>query len=145
MGKLWEDCFDEQGYYRTGDGGYIDDRGRLYWEDRLTDIIKCGGANISPEEVDTVIAGFPSVKRSQTLGVPDDLLGETIVSCIVPVADTELDSDTLRTHLKRELASYKLPRTILYFSDHEHPLTANEKVKIAELRQLVEARLKNNL
>ncbi len=127
LGKLWEDCFDEQGYYRTGDGGYVDDQGRLYWEGRLTDIIKCGGANVSPEEVDTVIAGFPGVKRTQTLGVPDDLLGETIVSCIVPVADAELDSDTLRTHLKQELASYKLPRTILYFSDDEYPSRPTRK------------------
>ena len=84
LGKTPEECFDEEGFYRTGDCGYLDAEGRFYWEGRLTEMIKTGGANVAPLEVDTVIARFPGVKRSQTVGVPDELLGEMVVSCVVP-------------------------------------------------------------
>ena len=72
LGKTPEQTFDDEGYFCTGDGGYVDEEGRLFWEGRLNDIIKTGGANVSPEEVDAAIANYPGVKRSQTVGVPHD-------------------------------------------------------------------------
>ena len=85
LGKAPEDCFDGEGFFCTNDGGYVDAHGRFFWEGRLNDMIKTGGANVSPEEVDAVIARFPGVKRTQTVGVPDELLGEMVVACIVPL------------------------------------------------------------
>src|SRR5690625_7897545 len=74
---------DAEGFFPTGDGGYLDDQGRLYWQGRLTDIIKTGGANVSPREVDDVLATHPDVKITQTVGVAHATLGETVVACIV--------------------------------------------------------------
>lgn len=54
--------FDDDGFFRTGDGGFIDDSGRLHWHGRLNDIIKTGGANVSPLEINSVLAGYPGVK-----------------------------------------------------------------------------------
>jgi fatty-acyl-CoA synthase len=104
-------------------------------------MIKTGGANVAPLEVDEAIIKFPGVKRSQTVGVPDDLLGEMVVSCIVPVDGTELAADEIVAFLKRDLASFKLPKRILFFTDADYALTGNEKIQTGKLRELAVARL----
>jgi non-ribosomal peptide synthetase component E (peptide arylation enzyme) len=141
LGKAPEECFDAEGFYCTGDGGRVDADGRFFWEGRLTDMIKTGGANVAPEEVDAVIANYPGVKRSQTVGVPDDLLGEMVVTCIVPVDGAAIDDTALTAHLKTQLASFKVPRRILFFTDDEFALTGNEKIKSADVRALAIARI----
>jgi fatty-acyl-CoA synthase len=141
IGKTTEETFDEDGYFCTGDGGYVDDDGRLYWEGRLNDIIKTGGANVSPEEVDSAIANYPGVKRSQTVGVPHETLSEMVVSCIVPVDGATLDEGELIAYLKEHLASFKVPRHILLFTEDDFALTGNEKAKAAEIRQRAARRL----
>lgn len=83
-----------------------------------------------------MIARFPGVKRTQTVGVPDDLLGEMVVSCIVPVDGGELDDAEIAAFLKREIASFKIPRRILFFTDAEYALTGNEKIKASTVREL---------
>jgi len=141
IGKTLEEAFDDEGYYRTGDGGYVDREGRLYWEGRLTAMIKTGGANVSPEEVDDSIAKFPGVKRTQTVGVPHPTLSEMVVSCIVPVTGAALLEESIVAFLKERLASFKIPRKILFFREEEFALTGNEKIKTGEVRQLACKRL----
>jgi acyl-CoA synthetase (AMP-forming)/AMP-acid ligase II len=141
LGKSTDQCFDSEGYYRTGDGGHVDDEGRFFWAGRLTDIIKTGGANVSPEEVDSVIAAFPGVKRAQTVGVPDDLLGELVVSCIVPVEGAQFDETALLAYLKSKLAAFKAPRRVLVFAESEFEMTGNEKAKPNAIRARAMARL----
>ena len=110
---------DEDGFFATGDGGYIDERGRLFFEGRLTDIIKTGGANVSPLEIDSVAATHPGVGLARTVGVPHDTLGESVVMCVVPHEGTVLDEATIRDFLKQRLASYKVPRRVLFFRDED--------------------------
>lgn len=141
LGKTVEETFDDEGYFCTGDGGYVDAQGRLYWEGRLNDIIKTGGANVSPEEVDAAIASYPGVKRVQTVGVPHDTLSEMVVSCIVAIDGGSLDEAAIIAHLKATLASYKIPRRVLFFEESEFALTGNEKIKGAEIRKLACKRL----
>ncbi len=141
IGKSPEETFDGEGYFCTGDGGYVDAEGRLFWEGRLNAIIKTGGANVSPEEVDAAIAGYPGVKRTQTVGVPHETLSEMVVSCIVPIDGAVLEEDAIVAYLKQSLASYKLPRRVLFFREEEFALTGNEKIKTAEIRQLATRRL----
>jgi fatty-acyl-CoA synthase len=143
LGKTLEQCFDEKGYYRTGDGGYVDAKGRLYWEGRLSDIIKTGGANVSPVEIDAAIAAIPGVKVTQTVGVPDDLLGEVVVSCIVPQDSASFDEAAIRGALKSQLASYKIPRRVLFFSAEEMPMAGSAKIKSGAVRELAAKRLQN--
>jgi fatty-acyl-CoA synthase len=141
LGKTPEQSFDDQGYFCTGDGGYVDKEGRLFWEGRLNDIIKTGGANVSPEEVDAAISNYPRVKRSQTVGIPDALLGEMVVSCIVPVDGETLDESEIISYLKECLARFKIPRRVLFFREEDFALTGNEKIKASEIRQLASKRL----
>ncbi|MBK6276908.1 MAG: acyl--CoA ligase [Gammaproteobacteria bacterium] len=141
IGKSIEETFDDEGFFCTGDGGYVDEQGRLFWEGRLTEMIKTGGANVSPIEIDAVIATFPGVKITQTVGVPHELLGEMVVSCIVAQDGTTLDAGALTRFLKERLASFKVPREILFFREEELAVTGSGKVKFRILRDIAARRL----
>ena len=141
LGKAPEDCFDAEGFYHTGDGGYIDEEGRFFWSGRLTDMIKTGGANVAPLEVDEVIARYPGVKRTQTVGVPDRLMGELVVACVVPVDGAILEEEAMRAFVRQSVASFKVPRRVLFFTDADYALTGNEKIKTSDLRALAVRRL----
>jgi len=141
IGIPLDETLDEQGFFPTGDGGYLDDVGRLYWQGRLTDIIKTGGANVSPREVDEALMEHPGVKVAQTVGVPHDTLGEVVVACVVPHDDAALDAGQLVAFLRERLASYKVPRQVLFFREDEVALTGTAKIKVGELRELAAARL----
>ena len=141
IGKTPEEAFDSEGFFRTGDGGYVDEAGQLFWEGRLTEIIKTGGANVSPAEIDAVVATFPGVKLTQTVGVPHETLSEMVVSCIVPQEHKTLDADALRDFLKQRLASFKVPREILLFREEEFAVTGSGKIKFKMLRDVAVKRL----
>ena len=136
-----DETLDAEGFFRTGDGGYLDESGRLFWEGRLSDIIKTGGANVSPAEIDAVLATYPGVKVARTVGVPHETLGEMVVACIVPSEGTVLDETSIRNYLKERLASYKVPRRVLYLGEDELSLTGSAKIKASDLRQLASERL----
>ena len=141
VGVPLDETLDADGYLRTGDGGSVDQHGRLYWEGRLNDIIKTGGANVSPVEIDAVIREHPGVKVSQTVGVPHDTLGELVVACIVPHDGAGLDEEAVRGFVREKLASYKVPRRVLFFSEDDLALTGTAKIKTADLRALAAKRL----
>lgn len=141
VGIPLDETLDNEGFFRTGDGGYLDAEGRLYWQGRLNDIIKTGGANVSPIEVDGILKECPGVKLVQTVGVPDDLMGELVVACIVPHEGVTLDEEAIRNFAKKQLATYKVPRRVLFFAEHELKTTGSAKIKTADLRKLAAARL----
>ncbi len=136
-----ENVFDEDGFFHSGDGGFVDDEGRLHWHGRLNDIIKTGGANVSPLEVDAVLATCPGVKIAATVGVPHDTLGELVVACIVPEPGAALDERAVRAFAAKSLSSYKVPRRVIFLAESEVALTGSNKVKTAALRELVARRL----
>jgi fatty-acyl-CoA synthase len=136
-----EDTFDDEGFFRTGDGGFIDDDGRLHWQGRLNDIIKTGGANVSPLEIDAVLAEYPGVKIAATVGVPHDTLGEIVVACVVPKAGATVDETSVRAFVSKQLSSYKVPRRVLILKESDLTLTGSSKVKTAPLRELAARRL----
>ena len=141
LGTPLDQTLDAEGFFRTGDGGRIDDHDRLIWEGRMTDIIKTGGANVSPIEVDTELAACPGVKLSRTVGVPHETLGELVVTCVVREPDAALDEATVRDFLRERLASYKTPRRVLFVGDDELSFTGSAKVKTSGLRELALKRL----
>jgi fatty-acyl-CoA synthase len=136
LGIPLDETLDDEGYFHTGDGGSVDQLGRLFWDGRLNDIIKTGGANVSPVEIDSVIKDCPGVKVTQTVGVPHETLGELVVTCIVPHHDAALDEATVRNFVRDKLASYKVPRRVLFFGESDLQLTGSAKVKTGELRRL---------
>ena len=141
LGIPLDQSLDDEGFLRTSDGGYLDAEGRLFWEGRLNDIIKTGGANVSPLEIDAVIRDHRGVKLTQTVGVPDELLGEMVVGCIVPHAGVTLSEKEIKTFAKEKLSSYKVPRRVLFFAEEDLKTTGSSKIKTADLRKLASERL----
>jgi fatty-acyl-CoA synthase len=144
LGIPLDQSLDDEGFFRTGDGGHLDAQGRLHWQGRLNDIIKTGGANVSPIEVDDLLQTIPGVKIAKTVGVPDELLGELVVACIVAQDGITLAEDAIRSFAKARLASYKVPRRVLFLSEAELATTGSAKVKTADLRKLAAARLEES-
>jgi fatty-acyl-CoA synthase len=136
-----EDTFDDEGFFRTGDGGFVDDEGRLHWHGRLNDIIKTGGANVSPVEINSVLFECPGVKIAATVGVPHETLGEVVVACIVAEDGAVVEESAVKDFAAKRLSSYKVPRRVLFFAESDLTLTGSNKVKIAPLRELAVRRL----
>lgn len=142
LGKAPEDCFDHEGFYCTGDRASIDSSGNLIWEGRMTDMIKTGGANVAPDEVDEAIRTYPGIKITKTLGLRDDMLGEIVVSCVVAQRGESITEVDLRSYLKQHLASYKIPKEIFVVEQEDIVLTGSgAKVKVGDLKELATALL----
>jgi len=129
------------GFFATNDGGYFDEKGYLHWSGRLGDLIKTGGANVSPGEIERALDRCPELHTARAVGVPHPTLGEIVVVCAVPAPGKEPTTETVHAFLKEQLSSYKLPRRTLFFAEAELELTANEKIRLEPLRQAVLARL----
>jgi O-succinylbenzoic acid--CoA ligase len=109
-----EEAFTDDGWLRTGDAGTIDDHGRLRVLDRLRDLIITGGVNVSPSEVESVLAEHPAVKDVAVAGAPDPEWGERVVAHVVPVdAAAPPELADLRAFGAERLSTPKLPRQIV--------------------------------
>lgn len=133
--------FDLEGFIHTGDAGFLREDGHLHWEGRLSDIIKTGGANVSPTEIDAVLVEHPGVQSVFTVGVPHDTLGELVVSCVVPRAGHNSSEEDIRVFAREFLATFKVPRRVLFFTEAELPMTGSNKVRRGDLKKLVVQKL----
>jgi fatty-acyl-CoA synthase len=136
-----ERYLDADGFFHTQDGGWIDEDGYLHWTGRLSNLIKTGGANVSPLEIEGALAEESSLRVSMAVGVPHPTLGEAVVLCAVPAAGASPDRDALEATLREKLAAYKVPRRILFFSADELEFTGNQKIQVGPLREKTLARL----
>ncbi len=136
-----EEVFDPEGFFATGDAGFVDGQGRLHWVGRTSDLIKTGGANVSPVEIDNELMRHPDLHSALAVGVPHPTLGEIVVVCAVAQPGAAIDEDGVRDFLRGRLASYKLPRKVLFFAEDELTLTGNAKIRTDELRKLAVTRL----
>jgi long-chain acyl-CoA synthetase len=121
------------GWLRTGDGGYLDDRGYLFLTDRIKDMIVSGGENVFPVEVEEVLAQHPAVDQVAVIGVPDERWGETVKALVVLRTGAVAGADELIAFARDRLAGYKLPRSLEFVGDL--PRTPSGKVLKRELRE----------
>ncbi len=101
-----------EGWLYTGDLGYIDEDGYLFVVDRIKDLIKPGGYQVWPREVEEVIASHPAVAEVGVAGVSDDLRGEIVKAWVVLRDGQEISSADIRAYCKQHLASYKVPKQV---------------------------------
>lgn len=102
-----------QNGFRTGDLGYMDGDGYIYLTGRKKDLIIRGGVNIAPMEISAALLAHPEVAEAATIGVPDPIYGEAIVSFVVPRAGRTLDPATLTAHCRTRLSPFKAPQEII--------------------------------
>ena len=128
-----EEVFDPDGFYRTGDSGYFDADGYLFFRARLSELIKTGGANVTPREVEIAIDAQPEVQCAFVAGVPHPERGQNVAAAVVLNAGAALDADTLRARLKQEIAAYKVPRHVFFCERADLPFTDSGKMQKNEL------------
>ncbi len=136
-----ETYLDEDGYYRTGDAGHVDEDGYLHWTGRMAHLIRTNSANVSPAEVEAALYAQSEVKIAAAIGAPDPDYGEVVVACLVLKPGASLTADDVRTRLRDELAGYKIPRHVLFVTEDELEMTATGKLRLERLRALVTERL----
>lgn len=120
--------FDADGYFLTGDLGMIGEDGRLRYRGRLKEIIKTGGVNVAPIEVEAVLAQHPAVKQAYVVGVPDPTKDEIVVAAVELEDGAGVTAADLVAHCRAELASYKVPAHIAIRAADDFPRTATGKI-----------------
>jgi long-chain acyl-CoA synthetase len=108
------------GWFATGDVGYLDDDGYLFLVDRKKDVIIRGGYNVYPREIEEVLFAHPAVREAVAVGVPDPLLGEEIAALVVLRDAARADPSELEAFVRQRIADYKCPRLVVLVEDIPH-------------------------
>jgi cyclohexanecarboxylate-CoA ligase len=132
------EAFAEDGWFRTGDLGTLDERGYLRVTGRLADIIIRGGENISAVEVEDLLLEHPAVAEAAVIGIPDPVMGERVCAVVCLRAGARLSFGEMVEHFEsRELASQKIPQRLEFLT--RLPRTASGKVRKTQLGRVVQA------
>lgn len=107
--ELTRKVLTDDGWYRTGDLVRVDDNGYVFVEGRISDMIIRGGSNVSPAEVEAVLAQHPSVRAASVVGLPDPHYGEQVVAAVVLRPGHALRDEELKAFCAERLAGYKVP------------------------------------
>jgi len=119
------------GLMSTGDVGHFDDGGRLFIDGRDDEMIVSGGENVFPREVEDLLSHHEAVEEAAVVGVDDPKFGQRLRAFVVLGGDASTSEDDLKTYIKSNLASYKVPREIVFLD--ELPRNATGKVLKREL------------
>ncbi|MFF0265301.1 class I adenylate-forming enzyme family protein [Kribbella sp. NPDC004536] len=125
---------DADGWYRTGDVGFLDADGDLFLVDRLRELIIVSGFNVFPSEVEDVLVAAPGVREAAVIGIPSEETGEAVKAFVVPLPDTSVDVATVRAYAEGRLARFKSPVDIEVVDQLPHSVTG--KVAKGRLRGL---------
>ena len=121
------------GWFKTGDGGIIDDENYVHILDRKKDVIISGGENVSSIEVEDALFSHPAVAEVAVIGIPDEKWGELVTALVVPASGAEVTEDELIAFVKTKLAGYKCPKKVELRD--ELPRTATGKLQKFKLRE----------
>jgi acyl-CoA synthetase (AMP-forming)/AMP-acid ligase II len=136
-----EAAFDPDGYYHTGDAGFFDAEGHLFFKGRLGEMIKTGGANVAPREIELLLATMPEIVSAHVVGLPHRDRGETVAAAVVLREGARLDAETLHARLKDQVSAYKLPRHTFFVTSAEIPMTDSGKLDRRKLQGALAQRL----
>jgi acyl-CoA synthetase (AMP-forming)/AMP-acid ligase II len=124
----------EDGWFRSGDMGSLDERGEIRVVDRKKECINTGGEKVFPLEVEEVIGQHPRVLESCSIGVPDEEWGHTIRAVVQPERGETLEERDVRDFCRGKLAGYKIPRTVVFVD--ELPFSPAGKLLRQKVRDL---------
>ncbi|HWQ02112.1 MAG TPA: AMP-binding protein [Gaiellaceae bacterium] len=121
------------GWFRTGDEGFLDDDGFVTLRGRLKEVINRGGEKISPMEIDDVLLRHAAVAQAVTFAMPDPRLGEEVAAAVVLAPDQEADERTLQDFVVATLAPFKVPRRIVLLDEiPKGPTGKVQRIGLAE-------------
>ena len=122
-------AFDADGYFRTGDLGSVDAKGNLYFRGRIKEMVKTGGINVSPAEVESVLMTHSGVHLAVVTGLPHPTRDEVLAAVIIPKAGCVVTEVELKAFCRINLAAYKVPVAFNFCKEEDLPLTTTGKVQ----------------
>ncbi|WP_051267570.1 long-chain-fatty-acid--CoA ligase [Nakamurella lactea] len=122
------------GWYHTGDAGYLDDEGYLFITDRVKDMIISGGENVYSVEVENALAAHPAVAQVAVIGIPSEQWGEAVHAVVYLRPGENVTQDELKDHARQSLAGYKVPKSVDLRTE-PLPMSAAMKILKRELRE----------
>lgn len=128
----------KNGWFATGDIGYVDEEGFLFVQDRRSDLIISGGENIYPAEIEGVLQAHSEVREAGVIGIEDNQWGQVPIAFVVKKA--QLSEDEMIEHCIRKLAKYKVPKRVIFVD--KLPRNASNKLLRRELKEWVEGGMK---
>lgn len=129
-----EKAFDEDGWFHTGDLGSLDVKGRIRFHGRLKEVLKVGGENVSPLEIEAWLSTHPEVVTAQVVGAPDARLDEVAAAFIELKVGAQLSEEDILDYCNGQIASFKIPKIIRFVS--EWPMSAT-KIQKSELKKML--------
>jgi fatty-acyl-CoA synthase len=130
----------EDGWYKSGDLGFLNERNELTITGRMNRIISRGGEKISPVEVENALLTYCEVEEAFVLGIPDEMYGEQVCACLVAKPGAEQSAEKIRKELSPHLSAFKLPYYVLFVP--ALPMSATGKISVAEIRKLLQDGMK---
>ncbi len=135
-------AFDPEGFFLTGDLGLVDHDGRLHFRGRIKEMVKTGGINVAPLEVEEVLLGHASVEQAHVIGLPDPRLEEILVAVVVLKDGRDASPEELRGFCTQALAAFKVPRHFRIMKRADLPVTATGKVQKFRLQEALSEELR---
>ena len=129
--------FDDQGFFLTGDLGIVDEEGYVHLVGRRKEVIIRSGFNVYPRELEDRLQAHPAVREAAVVGVSDQVLGEAICACIVPVEGAIVTGQEIKDWCRVTMADYKVPDLVRFLD--AFPLTGTGKVRRVELARTIQA------
>lgn len=111
-GDATKKAISDDGWFRSGDAGYLDEDGYLFIHDRVKDMIITGGENVYPAEVESAIYGHPDVMEVAVIGVPDEKWGESVKAVCAPKAGHTIDPESIFAWARERIAGFKVPKSV---------------------------------
>jgi acyl-CoA synthetase (AMP-forming)/AMP-acid ligase II len=133
--NLMMEAATHEGYFRTGDLGFLDEDGYLYFSGRKKEIIITGAVNVYPQDIDGIVGKLPEVEECAAFAYPDARLGEVVALAVVPKEGCELKQRTIKTYCARNLADFQQPHKI--FLVDSLPKNAMGKLKRGDILSYV--------
>ena len=128
----------------TGDLGFVGEDGRIYYRGRLKEMIKTGGINVAPLEIENILMRYPKTKQAFVFGIPDAVKDEKIIAVLEIKDNFELDANALKKYCRRELASYKVPEQFILRTNGQLPRTSTGKINKPELKSQIIEEMKSH-
>jgi malonyl-CoA/methylmalonyl-CoA synthetase len=125
--------FRADGFFVSGDLGYIDQKGYIYISGRAKDLVISGGYNVYPAEVEAAIEAIPGVAECAVIGVPHTDFGEAVVAIVAPKPGSHINEKQVQAAIARDLAKYKQPKRVFVTTDI--PRNAMGKIQKKDLRE----------
>jgi len=130
----------DDGFFLTGDLGLLDDAGWVQFQGRRKELIKSGGINIAPAEIEAILRVHAAIESVFVTGLDDARLDQTIGAVVVLHPRQQVTEDELRAHCRHSLASYKIPHHFVFVAANELPVTSTEKLQRNRLFELFQDR-----